>query len=80
MLNGRSARHHRWQPHRRTAAHARSFTADLVRHLNPVPKAVQVDFLKAHSYGLGMSSSGFVQLDEAFDYSAVKDKHVLVAE
>ncbi len=58
----------------------RSFTADLVRHLSPVPKSVQVDFIKAQSYGLGISSSGEVHIDEAFDLSVVKDKHVLVAE
>jgi len=56
------------------------FTADLIRHVSPVPLTMEVDFFKAASYGLGTSSSGTVKLDDAFNLATVKDKHVLVAE
>ncbi|GFH28428.1 hypoxanthine phosphoribosyltransferase, partial [Haematococcus lacustris] len=41
---------------------------------------LEVDFFKASSYGTGTSSSGSVKLDESFDLSSIKGKHVLVAE
>lgn len=56
------------------------FTADLIRHIHPVPPVLEVDFFKAASYGMGIQSSGKVHLDEHFDLSLVKDKHVLVTE
>jgi hypothetical protein len=56
------------------------FTSDLIRHVHPVPLSMEVDFFKAVSYGMGLDSRGFVQLDEHFDLSMVQDKHVLVCE
>jgi hypoxanthine-guanine phosphoribosyltransferase len=41
---------------------------------------LQVEFFKAASYGMGIQSAGCVQLDESFDLSLVKDRHVLVCE
>ncbi|GFR49691.1 hypothetical protein Agub_g11841 [Astrephomene gubernaculifera] len=56
------------------------FTTDLVRHIYPHPGSLEVDFFKASSYGSGTSSSGVVQLDSAFDWGSVRDKHVLLVE
>jgi hypoxanthine-guanine phosphoribosyltransferase len=41
---------------------------------------MQVDFFKAQSYGMGIESSGEVKLDDGFDLSSIKDKHVLICE
>mmetsp|Transcript_32765 Transcript_32765/g.72377 ORF Transcript_32765/g.72377 Transcript_32765/m.72377 type:complete len:248 (+) Transcript_32765:101-844(+) len=56
------------------------FTADLVRHIQPVPPMMEVDFIKASSYGSGTETSGFVKLDDGFDVATLKGKHVLVVE
>ncbi|GLI71194.1 hypothetical protein VaNZ11_016309 [Volvox africanus] len=56
------------------------FTTDLVRYIYPYPASLEVDFLKASSYGSGTTSSGVVQLDSSFKKEAVRDKHVLLVE
>lgn len=56
------------------------FTADLVRHVHPVPPKLEVDFIKASSYGSGTVTSGTVKLDDGFNLASVAGKHVLVVE
>lgn len=56
------------------------FTADLVRHIDPVPLKLEVDFIKASSYGSGTVTSGTVKLDDGFNLESVTGKHVLVVE
>lgn len=41
---------------------------------------MEVDFFKAASYGMGNHSTGHIKLDDAFDLSSVRDKHILVCE
>ena len=52
--------------------------ADLIKHIHPFPPVLEVDFLKASSYGLATNTSGQVKLDEAFDDRVVRGKHVLI--
>lgn len=52
------------------------FMADLVRK---IPHPVQVDFLRASSYGEGTKSSGLVKVDIPFSLS-VKDKDVYILD
>ncbi|KAG2497500.1 hypothetical protein HYH03_004652 [Edaphochlamys debaryana] len=56
------------------------FTSDLVRHVYPFPASLEVDFLKASSYGTGTQSSGAIQLDSGFRLGSVAGKHVLLVE
>eukprot|EP00798_Chlamydomonas_sp_ICE-L_P015277 gene15278-21359_t len=54
------------------------FTADLVRHLRV--KYVEVDFIRASSYGSSTVSSGSVEIEDGFKASKVEGKHVLIVE
>lgn len=57
------------------------FSADLARSITPVPPIMEVDFLKASSYGLGrLETTGRVKIDDGFDLSSCQGKHVLVVE
>ena len=52
---------------------------DLVRNISPQPQVMEVDFMKASSYGLGRSeTSGTVKIDDGFDLRSCEGKHVLV--
>jgi hypoxanthine phosphoribosyltransferase len=52
--------------------------ADLVRAVAPVPQGLQVEFIRASSYGAGTESSGEVSLKTPVQADVVKDRHVLV--
>jgi hypoxanthine phosphoribosyltransferase len=45
-----------------TVAGAYMFAADLTRSIQPIPDGLQVDFIRASSYGSGTTSSGAVQV------------------
>jgi hypoxanthine-guanine phosphoribosyltransferase len=47
-----------------TLAGAFVFAADLVRHISPVPPGLQIDFIRASSYGARTSSSGSVTVTQ----------------
>lgn len=53
------------------------FTADLVRHIQPLCLEMRVDFIRASSYGSSAISDGFVEV-EAGDTSRFKGWHVLL--
>lgn len=55
------------------------FTADLIRKVDPYPTVMQLDFIKASSYGSGTETSGVVKI-EGLDISTVKGKDVLIME
>lgn len=57
----------------------RNLPADLVRHIDPCPKSITLEFIRASSYGAGTQSSGEVALGDSTGLSSlVADKHVLV--
>ena len=50
-----------------------------MRNISPQPQVMEVDFMKASSYGLGRSeTSGTVKIDDGFDLRSCEGKHVLV--
>ncbi|MEW5311230.1 MAG: hypothetical protein WDW38_002962 [Sanguina aurantia] len=54
------------------------FLADIVRAIDPVPNGMTVDFIKASSYGGGVSSSGEVKVNMNVDSERIKGKHILL--
>ncbi len=55
------------------------FFTDLVREIGRHHRGVMIDFLRASSYGSGMSSSSEVRITKDVDID-VKDRHVLFIE
>ena len=56
------------------------FAADLVRAIEPCPRGLTIDFIRASSYGSGTESSGEVQLKTDLDPKKVRGRHVLLVE
>lgn len=54
------------------------FLADLVRDIYPVPDGMQLDFLRASSYGSGTASSGKVAISDVGGSQGVAGRHVLL--
>lgn len=54
------------------------FAADLLRAIEPCPRGLTMDFMKASSYGSGTESSGEVQLKTDLDGKKVKGRHVIL--
>mmetsp|Transcript_4539 Transcript_4539/g.7723 ORF Transcript_4539/g.7723 Transcript_4539/m.7723 type:complete len:200 (-) Transcript_4539:796-1395(-) len=52
--------------------------ADLLRHLEPCPRGLEVEFVAASSYGKGTETSGTVTV--SFDTASVKGRHVLLVD
>lgn len=53
--------------------------SDLVRHIDPVPEGLQLDFMRASSYGSGTSTSGKVALSTVSSQD-VTARHILLVE
>lgn len=57
------------------------FMSDLVREMDPVPEGLQMEFVRASSYGAGTASSGKVVLGATtLSEADVAGRHVLVVE
>lgn len=56
------------------------FAADLVRAIDPCPRGLTLDFIRASSYGSGTESTGDVQLKTDLDPAKVRGRHVLLCE
>ncbi|KXZ48953.1 hypothetical protein GPECTOR_24g243 [Gonium pectorale] len=56
------------------------FFSDLVRSIEPCPRGLTVDFIRASSYGAGTESSGDVKLTAALKRDKVQGRHVLLVE
>jgi len=55
------------------------FMADLIRAIEPVPDGLELDFLRATSYGSGTSSSGAVTLSmSSLADEDIKGRHLLL--
>ena len=52
--------------------------ADLVRAIDPVPEGLQMEFVRASSYGAGTVSSGKVALDASMAGTDLRGRHVLL--
>jgi len=57
-----------------------TFTADLVRGMEPCPAGTQVNFVRASSYGSSTESSGQPGLKVDLDLSTTKGRHVVLVE
>lgn len=56
------------------------FMADLVRAMEPTPEGLQLEFVRASSYGAGTVSSGKVALSGTLAPADVEGRHVLLVE
>lgn len=54
------------------------FMADLVRAMEPAPEGLQLEFVRASSYGSGTVSSGKVALTGTLTPADVEGRHVLL--
>lgn len=54
------------------------FMADLVRAMEPTPQGLQLEFVRASSYGSGTVSSGKVALSGTLAAADVEGRHVLL--
>jgi hypothetical protein len=54
------------------------FMADLVREMDPVPDGLELDFVRASSYGSGTTTSGVVNLVSSGSSLDVAGRHVLL--
>ena len=55
------------------------FLGDLVRQVSPAPDGLNIDFIRASSYGSSMDSSGNVDICNHFKIS-VKNRNVILVE
>ncbi|KAG2491730.1 hypothetical protein HYH03_009893 [Edaphochlamys debaryana] len=56
------------------------FFADLVRAIEPVPRGLTMDFIRASSYGSGTESTGDVKLKTDLKKEKVAGRHVILIE
>lgn len=64
-----------------TLSGAFMFTAELCKHITPVPIGLTVDFLRATSYGSGTTSSGQVAMDlSPMRTRDLDGRHVIILE
>ncbi|PNH06405.1 Hypoxanthine-guanine phosphoribosyltransferase [Tetrabaena socialis] len=56
------------------------FASDLVRCIEPCPRGLTLDFIRASSYGSGTESSGDVKLKTDLKKEKVQGRHVLLVE
>ncbi|GFR48643.1 hypothetical protein Agub_g10559 [Astrephomene gubernaculifera] len=56
------------------------FFSDLVRAVEPCPRGLTMDFIRASSYGSGTESSGDVKLKTDLKREKVEGRHVLLVE
>ena len=54
------------------------FMSDLVRAIEPVPEGLQLEFLRASSYGNSTVSAGKVDLRSTAAFENVVGRHVLL--
>eukprot|EP00892_Ulva_mutabilis_P007766 jgi/Ulvmu1/5361/UM022_0155.1 len=62
-----------------TVTGAYMFASDLAKCITPVPDGMQIDFVRASSYGAGTVSSGEVKIQDCSRIS-VSGRHVIVIE
>jgi len=56
------------------------FHSDLAKAISPAPRGLEVDFIRASSYGSGTESSGQVTITSTLDVAELNGRHVVIVE